>query len=62
MKKQSNTPFAQISRENFKNLTVIVKETLGTCTTTNARKIFSVADLWNIQRQRKSFIQRRYAL
>ena len=59
MKKQSTTVFTQLSSENLSNLTTIVAETLAMDV---AKKSFSAADLWYIQRQKRSFSQRRYSL
>ncbi|MEO6720231.1 MAG: hypothetical protein ABIN67_07680 [Ferruginibacter sp.] len=61
MKKQSETLFAQISDQQVNSLTTIVKETLATSISKVARNAFSAADLWNIQRQKKSMLQRRYS-
>ena len=62
MKKQSNTLFTYLNIEQVENLTSIVKETLATNVSTKSNKTFSAADLWNIQRQKKGFVQRRYSL
>ena len=60
MNTQSTTLFTQLSKEHLQDLTKEVKETLATVTTNV--KTFSAADMWNIQRQRKSFLRtRRYA-
>ncbi|MEO5944546.1 MAG: hypothetical protein ABIP30_13940 [Ferruginibacter sp.] len=60
MNTQSTTVFAQLSKEHLQDLTKEVKETLATSTA--QVKTFSAADMWNIQRQRKSFSRtRRYA-
>jgi len=56
MKKQSNTLFAYLSNEQVNNLTSIVKETLAKGVNPIPSKTFSAADLWNIQRQKKSII------
>ncbi|HNU87456.1 MAG TPA: hypothetical protein PKJ94_04175 [Ferruginibacter sp.] len=49
MKKQSTTQFTAISAEHTKELTTVVKETLATGLIQN--RIFSAADLWDIQRR-----------
>ena len=59
MKKQSNNLFTTISTEMVKNLTTVVEETLATGYNQSKTKIFTAADLWNIQRQGKSRTQRR---
>lgn len=61
MKKSSNGLFASISNINLQNLTSTIHETLAIGNYQNA-KTFTAADLWNIQRQGKSRIQRRYSL
>jgi hypothetical protein len=60
MKKQSNTLFTKFGKEALADLTREVKETIAFGLAKPYRKIFTVADLWNIQRQSKSSIQRRY--
>jgi hypothetical protein len=61
MKRQSNNLFALISTEQVKNLTSVVKETLAIDFNYSKNKTFTAADLWNIQRQGKSRIQRRFS-
>jgi len=39
-----------------------VKETLSAVFTHTRSKIISAADVWNIQRQKRSRVQRRFAL
>ena len=59
MKKQSNVLFATVKNANIKSLTKIVHETSAT-DFGNQAKVFTLADLWNIQRQCKSRTQRRF--
>ncbi len=59
MKSQSTNLFNQISKTQVENLTMEVKETLAVGYNQNQSKSFSAAELWNIQRQRKSINQRR---
>lgn len=61
MKKQSTSLFSQISKEQFENLTSVVKETLANGFNLAATKTFTTADLWNIQRQSKMRNQRRFS-
>lgn len=61
MKKQSTNLFTQISIEQLDILTTVVKETLATGYSVPKTKIFTTADLWNIQRQAKSRTQRRFS-
>lgn len=58
MKKQSNNTFAPISMEREAILTNVVNETLAI--EFAQPKVFSEADLWNIQRQRRSIPVRRH--
>ena len=59
MKTQSNNLFAQVSKETVKELTTEVKETLAFGYNNSSNKTFSAAELWNIQRQRRSLGSRR---
>ncbi len=59
MKMQSTNLFSQINKTQVENLTMEVKETLAMGYNHNQSKTFSAAELWNIQRQRKSLNQRR---
>ena len=61
MKKQSTSLFTQISTNQFEYLTTIVNETLATEFSNTKDKKFTAADLWNIQRQGKRRIQRRFS-
>lgn len=50
-----------LSKEEMKFLTIGVKETLYPDFKKEKKRIFSAAQLWNIQRRRKNlFIQRSY--
>ena len=57
MKKQTKTQFSPISKEQTEKLTTVVNETiaLGVIPV----KIFSSADLWNIQRRGRTMMSRR---
>jgi hypothetical protein len=59
MKTQLTNLFNQISKTQVENLTMEVKETLAMSYSHNQSKTFSAAELWNIQRQRKSLNTRR---
>lgn len=61
MKTQTNF-FAAISQENLNNLTTVVNETLAVHLIEKNSKKLSVADVWNIQRTRRHFVQRRFSL
>jgi len=60
MKKQSNILFTKFSKETLSDLTKEIRETLATGFNRPQQKTFTVADLWNIQRQRKGMVQRRF--
>jgi hypothetical protein len=60
MKKQSNTLFATVSNRVLNGLTIEVKETIAFGLVVPSQKIFTSAELWNIQRQTKSRTQRRF--
>ncbi len=62
MKKHSNNYFAKISQLQLNNLISIVDETLTTDITPAKKTAFTTADLWNVQRNCKNFIKRRYSL
>ena len=58
MNTQQNNLFATISNEETICLTAVVIETLAI--NLNQHKAFTAADLWAIQRRRRSFVQRRH--
>lgn len=60
MKKSSNVLFRDLSESSLSGLTKQVREILHTGFGAPAHKIFTEADLWNIQRQRKSLATRRF--
>ena len=59
MKKSTSASFVKMSAQHLESLTTLVNETLATGIVLPATKTFTVAQLWNIQRQGKSRIQRR---
>jgi hypothetical protein len=59
MKKQSTNLFETINCEQSTSLKSLVNETIATGLKQANSKAFTAADLWNIQRQGKSSIQRR---
>ncbi len=61
MKKQLNILFTGIGKEETERLTQVVKETAAVCEKQADSRIFSRADLWNIQRQKRDFLHRRYS-
>ncbi|MEO6548748.1 MAG: hypothetical protein ABIN94_12135 [Ferruginibacter sp.] len=62
MKKQINTLFASISAATLKDLTTDVKETIANGFNHPVKKKFTAADLWNIQRQKRSTAIRNFSL
>jgi len=52
----------QKERAQVKKTTEDVNETILNDSQNEHNKVFSAADLWNIQRKRKVMIQRRYSL
>ncbi|MEO6548234.1 MAG: hypothetical protein ABIN94_09550 [Ferruginibacter sp.] len=59
MKTQSNSLFSNISKQQMGELTNVVKETLASSQYESQTKIFTAADLWNIQRMGFRRTQRR---
>jgi hypothetical protein len=62
MKKQSNNFLTQLAAEQIESLTTVVNETLAREFKLPAAKIFTAADLWNIQKQKKATGIRRHGL
>lgn len=60
MKKQSGRLFTKINKDTLADLTMEVKETIAFNLANPPRKIFTDAELWNIRRQAKARVQRRY--
>lgn len=58
--KASSNKFAQLEPVTLERLTTQVKETLVPANLLNEHKTFGAADLWNIQRQTKYRVQRRF--
>jgi len=59
MKTQTNF-LPVIGQLQLSRLTVEVKETLAALPMMEKNKTFSHADMWNIQRRKRSFTQRRF--
>ena len=59
MKKQLTSLLSELRTEQLELLTTLVKETLATSYSLPKSKTFTAAELWNIQRQGKSRVQRR---
>ena len=60
MKTQTINFLSPLSIREFKNLTIQVKETLMMNCKKSNHKIFSSAELWNIQKQRKNLTTRKF--
>lgn len=58
MNTQNNNLLKTLTTAETNKLTAIVNETLAL--DTNQHKPFTAAELWNIQRKRRSFVQRRF--
>jgi len=60
MKKTSNSLFVNLSNGQVENLTREVKETIAFELGISVTKTFTNTDLWNIQRQARARVQRRF--
>lgn len=60
MKKLSNVLFSQLTRKELNVLTTVIDETIATEFSFKENKVFTPADMWNIHRNLKSRITRRY--
>jgi hypothetical protein len=60
MTQQSNILVIKFSKEGLAELTREVKETIAFGLVEPRHKIFTAAELWNIRRQAKARVQRRY--
>ena len=58
MNTQNNNLVSKLTKEETATLTTIVAETLALGM--GQHKPFTAAELWNIQRRRRSFVQRRF--
>jgi hypothetical protein len=58
--KATSNKFALVQTSTLEELTTVVKETLAPASMLSQHKTFSAANLWNIQRQGKSRVQRRF--
>ena len=60
MKTQTNSLFTPVSAAVLVQLSAEVKETLAMDFNQPLTKIFSAADMWNIERRKRTRTQRRY--
>lgn len=58
MKKQTQSLFNKISNTTIENLSTATEETLAKGFNNGQPRTFSAVDLWNIHRQRKTFVVR----
>jgi hypothetical protein len=58
MKKQTNNPISFLSQEDVQSLTTEVKETIAAGY--SKPRVFSAAELWDIQRRGRTLTGRRY--
>lgn len=61
MKRELTSLLSELRTEQLEILTTLVEETLATEYQLPKSKIFTAADLWHIQRQRRSRTQRRFS-
>jgi hypothetical protein len=59
MKLQSNNLLEKLNATDIKFLTIEVKETLDKSFKKERKRIFSAAELWDIQRRRKNLLVKR---
>lgn len=62
MKFQSNNTknlLETLTNNEIKNLTIEVRETIAQGFKEEKKRVFSAADLWNIQRQKRNLLGRR---
>jgi hypothetical protein len=62
MRRQSVSLFTTLTKEELEAIINTVSETIAVRQTITKEKKFSAADLWNIQRQKRTFLQRRFSL
>ena len=60
MRHSNKTLLPEITIEDLRNLKTLVEERLDTSLPEPIRKKFSQADLWNINKQKRTFKTRRY--
>lgn len=62
MKKQNQGYLTQVTNMELQKLTIMVEETIAADFKQEEKKVFSSADLWNIQRNKRAFVQRRFIM
>lgn len=61
MKLQSNNILENLAKDELKNLTIQVRETVDTSFKNKKKRIFSAAQFWDIQRRKKNLYSKRFA-
>jgi len=61
MKLYSNNLLQNLTKDELKNLTIEVKETMAKEFKNEKKRIFSVAQYWDIQRRKRNFNSKRFA-
>ena len=61
MKLQSNNLLENLAKDELKNLTIQVKETVAKEFKNEKKRIFSAAQFWDIQRRKRNFHSKRFA-
>ncbi|HZW65131.1 MAG: hypothetical protein ACTHM7_16565 [Ginsengibacter sp.] len=61
MKLYSNNLLENLTKDELKNLTLEVKETMAKEFKNEKKRIFSVAQYWDIQRRKRNFNSKRFA-
>ncbi|MGN6341570.1 MAG: hypothetical protein ACTHML_11435 [Ginsengibacter sp.] len=61
MKLYSNNLLESLTKDELKNLTLEVKETMAKEFKNEKKRIFSVAQYWDIQRRKRNFNSKRFA-
>lgn len=61
MKLYSNNLLENLTKDELKNLTLEVKETMAKEFKNEKKRIFSVGQYWDIQRRQRNFNSKRFA-
>ncbi len=61
MKLYSNNLLQNLTKDELKNLTIEVQETMAKEFKNEKKRIFSVAQYWDIQRRKRNFNSKRFA-
>jgi len=61
MKLYSNNLLENLTKDELKNLTLQVKETMAKEFKKEKKRIFSAAQYWDMQRRKRNFISKRFA-